>query len=340
MLKGLKSFYDIVGSDRVIYVLGDSIPATGNDPALVWPVKLRAALASVWGNGGEGFFPLYRPEWSTLTGTWTQLSAGDASNRAPWGQTWSANGSTHVKRFTLPAYVVTPTVTVEVLYVDGPAAADFSISADGAAFVNIGGTYSGSSILRKRTLTMAASSTIDVRAANAAGTGVATFFVGLRFLRTPGELVIENLGFPSIGLNNYVNRDATSYINLVQPDLMIMNESNDPVVATAEVWEPYQRLFWESYSGAAKLLIVDSEQGGGRDVEAQRTYRELTKNVVTQYGGEWLDMFKFWGTWEQGVALGFWELFAVHPNNAGYDDMTARILALLTRPSMGRRFRI
>lgn len=330
MARPMQSWYDIVGSARRILIFGDSIPATGNDASTVWPVLLRSSLAGTWGRGGEGYFGLWRPEWSVLSGAWTQAISSDAWDQFPWGKAETANGSGNVRRYTIPSFVPTPIADIEIYYVDGASAAQFSVSADGGAYVNVsGGTYSGANQARKLTHTVNASSTIDVRAANAAGTGVAVYLGGIAPLGTAGQLVIDNLGWPAIGLANLVGRKITPFVQLTDPDLVVVHESNDAVVASEDAWGPNLETIWRACPNAAKLCIVNGEQNNNRDIWAQKRYRRVNRVIAHQYNAKFMDFYSYWGTQAQGQASGFWELLGVHPSTDGYIDMASRIQTVL-----------
>jgi hypothetical protein len=327
----LDPWSEISGPARKIMVVGDSVPGdnhNGTEPH--WPARLRALLAPVWGYGGEGYFGLWRPEWAAA-GSWSRAARDDAWNRAPWGQTYTASGAGNVFTFTTNRDSVTgPIAGFDIYYVDGPRAASFAYRVDGSDWVDGPGTFSAANRLRRTTVDRPVTSTIDIRAADAAGTAVTTYLAGVGLKGNAGQLVIHNLGFGGRKLSHYLATDHTSFIALEAPDLVILNISNDAVDGhRVAAWNARLDTFWQGVLGA-KLGVAVAEQNFGRDVGRQRAWREAQQQVVTAHRGEWLDLHERWGDFATADASGFWFDVGIHPSPAGYADMAERIAEVLT----------
>jgi hypothetical protein len=332
----LGAWFAKVARERTIVVVGDSVPGdndNGTEPH--WPGRLRRLLAPACGHGGDGFFGLWRPEWDGMGG-WRRAVRGDPWDRAPWGQTFTASGAQHVARFSRNAAAVTGRVTsFDLYYVDAPGAAPFAYRVDRGPWADVEIAGAGDDRLRRVTVAEPVASTVEVRAADARGSSARTYFVGIGLRDDAGGLVVHNLGCGGRKLSQYLARDHTSFVDLVGPDLVVLNISNDALDAdtgAARAWTANLERFWAGVR-AAKLLVTVAEQGYGRDVGAQAAWRATQLRVTAALGGATLDLQDHWGDYQAADAAGYWADIGVHPSARGYDDIAARVADLLSRPS-------
>jgi hypothetical protein len=269
-------------------------------------------------------------------GGWRRAVRGDPWDRAPWGQTFTASGAQHVATFARDVAAVTGRVTsFDIYYVDGPGAAPFAYRVDGGAWADVDVAGAGDDRLRRVTVAEPVTSTIDVRAADARGAPARTYLAGVGLRDDAGGLVVHNLGCGGRKLSQYLARDHTSFVDLVGPDLVVLNISNDALDAgtgAGRAWAANVERFWAGVRGA-KLLVTVAEQGYGRDAGAQAAWRATQLRVTAAHGGATLDLHDPWGDYQTADAAGYWADVGVHPSARGYDDIAARVAGLLSRPS-------
>jgi lysophospholipase L1-like esterase len=203
-LAGVRGSFDKFATStatlRRIAVYGDSLSAGHIDANNVaWPNYLRRMLRNKGYTVHTGICPVYRTSSSDPTGYWSFAGtwASDADSIClpfPSSARSAAGSSANIATWTKPAG---ETVTAfHIVWVDAAAtgASAFSYSIDGGAWVDVAMTKPTTPALRRTEVVASVTSTVRVRAANAAGTAVAVpalFAIEARGGNT--GLVIDNL---------------------------------------------------------------------------------------------------------------------------------------------------
>lgn len=162
-------------------------------------------------------------EWA-YTGSWTSVVSTDVFDRAPYGHAKYANGSSFVLTYTKPA--VRAVVGFSIYWINYAAGGDWSYRIDGGAWTAMGQTLGGATAnkLCKFYVASAFTSTVEIRAANAGGTGVGCLPVGIELfysdptVATQG-LIVHNLGVNGEQLHNLVlvtSGDRMAFLDQVQ----------------------------------------------------------------------------------------------------------------------------
>lgn len=342
----LANWHAMVGSDRVIACIGDSVFENLIDiePTLGWVQKFRQSMDPTWSNRGNGFFGMFRVEWTTA-GSWTKSTNSDAWDKAPWGEAYTASGSSAVKTWTKSSEVTGTINRFELFVVDGASSANFSYRIDGGAWTNVSNTWNQNNSLDTITINSPVTSTVEVRAANAAGTSVNVYLVGISVYFQAGGLVVHNLGKRSdtiITFTRSTTGDWGAWLDLVQPDLVIIEDSNHGVYINnpTEFAVDLNQLVDRVQAYADVVFFVVPEQNNGRDVTMQSNYRQRMRDVAYQRNATVFDLSFAWGNYATASGNGLWyPPVGVHPSDTGHTDISTRIQRLLTQPRRGPKVR-
>ncbi len=324
---------------RNVMVVGDSIVqgvgATTSETS--WVSQLRDSLQTDLGNGGGGFYPTWRlteagTGWSTVDGT----SALDKSLfQYVRGNTGSA---TAMYTWTKPAGVTVN--SFDIYFCSGPFATPFSYSIDGGAWTNITSFTTNTNALEKKTIASAVTSTVRIRAANAAGSTILTWLVGIGVNTSTATAVrVHNAGHSAdylVQFDRDTAGDPYAMFDYIVPDLTIVGPfSNDIEIyqALSSTLENARAAYKTDLlnvvaelqgKGSSVLLVKCFEQD--RDVTWQAEFRQVMDEVVDETGVASIDFYQLWGTLAEVQAAGF-TTDNVHPNQAGHDSMATHITA-------------
>ncbi len=304
------------------------------------------------GRSGHGFYGLWRDEW-TLTGSWTRATTTDAWDKGPLlGSTsgcgtFTGSGSGLTATWTKPPDITVTSITLHVI--DGPAAANFSYRIDGGSWTNVSNSWSGDNSYDRITINTPVTSTFEVRCANAAGTAVQTYLVGLEAHDSglTGRTTLHALAASSefsYAARRTGSGDWTAWWDVMLPAYVILQcpWSND-----VAFW-PTDRLTIEAnmtalvstiQSNGGEVVLLSSPEQSGRDATDQAEMRAFAASLAASYGCRHIDLHALWGNHAAASAAGLM-LDALHPSSRGCAEIAQLLLnPILARASRCARFR-
>lgn len=320
-----------------------------------WVQQLRVLANTRWGNGGDGIHAVgngagLTRNWVFTTGgnAWTGSGASDAwSGAFLQGQTMLANGATKTATWTNPSL----NVDSFMLYIiDGSGSADFSYSLDsGSNWINAGFTGLVQDNTMKRVTIntpVGASSTVMVRAANAAGTAVNLYLIGLNpRTKSPG-LVIDNVSQNTAalaGISQQGTRPWQDYLNLIQPKLAVICFTNDVLTPTfLSNYQTNMQNFCDgaTANGGSVLFINFFEQDPtNRPIADQANLRAQNKAAAKAKGMPCLDLYDLVGDFAATNVLGYLNADKVHPSDAGCVFMAQQVWKIIAGSRVGAGFK-
>lgn len=204
-----------------------------------WTEELRLLMQPRWGKGGIGLVQVFREGWSFTTGAnaWTNESSGavsDAGSSA--GAVTTAALATCIGTYTVSATGGVAYDGFYLYFVDKVGSGTPSYSIDGAAFVNVPGvTFTGSNQVKRSSLISTAyTTTVRVRAGNAAGTNQQVSLHGIEPVDLTGYdrggCVVDNFGRNSDFLASAARGAGNPLLrtlNVTQPNVVTVMYTND-----------------------------------------------------------------------------------------------------------------
>ncbi len=337
----------------VIACMGDSDTfGTGTTNLLGWPGALRSIAAARWGTGSDGLHT--RDRNTTISGTWTKATTSDAWDRSPGLAvgafsaigTYLANGSANIWIWTKPSYL-----TVDGFYiwaVDGASSGNFSYSTDGGTtWNNVSVTWNQTNSIKRILVntSITGTNTVQVRAANASGTAVNTYIMGIEPITKKSTYTIHNWGAAGQFSINFVRNTAGNWheaLDLLQPQLVTYMITNDIVLdPVANDWKPTVQTLASTVTGyGGSMLFMNFFEQYQRDVTAQANYRAMIKDVAASYGMPIIDFYDLVpGGYQGSVDAGYVNATDIHPNDAGATFMAQQIWKVISKPYRGAQFR-
>jgi hypothetical protein len=321
---------------RVVALIGDSTTERG------WYSYFRDIAKPRWGYGGYGVvhpgkyrpgdaFGNYIEQW-TQSGSWTHGGNSDLWNIGFTSQgasalcgTWHANGSTNTMTWTKP--IDCPAVTgFKLLTCDGTGASNYSYQIDGGSWTNVSATWSNANALQVITINSAVTSTVSVRAANAAGTATDLYVVGIEPLCSSTGLKVHAIA-ASGGFLNLCVRDAgvaqwQAWFLYEQPDVCVIKFVNDAAFWNDTLAAQYQTRLDEfgamvtGYGGIVVYYSYFDWNGPSEQTQADMRARELA--IAQKYGGYYYDLNALsGGSHAAEVAAGIFVSDGTHPSDYG-----------------------
>jgi len=324
-----------------------------------WPEQLRVLAESRWGRGGDGIHPMNRDPWTLTSGgnAWTIATTADAWDCAPLlgsagnpvAATYLANGSAIIATWTKPVALTTSSFTLHM--VDGAGSGNFSYSTDGgSSWTNVSTIWSQNNAVKKIHIQSSVTTTLKVRAANAAGTAVNTYIVGLESHTSSPGFVIHNVAANSEFSYSIVRTTAGNWhawLDTLQPPLCTFMITNDSVL-----WETFGDIsagiqanldaFASTVSGyGGCVLFMNFFEQGGRSVPIQASIRAIVKTVATAYSMPVIDFYDLIGNHAATVAAGYYDNSGdIHENDAGAVYIAQQVWATIARSGFGVSHRI
>lgn len=310
---------------RVIACVGDSTTEIG------WAARLREIMYHRWGYGGFGVRHMGKfsangdgvSEWIP-SGTPTKGTNSDAwhigfhNNGANTNcGTWRLNNSSDIQKWTKP--IDCPDITgFKLLVCDGVSSANFSYRIDGGSWTNVSHTWVHDNSLVQLTINTAVTSTVEVRGANAAGTAVLTYMVGIEPLCASTGVKVHEIcasgGFSSGIIRTGTSGDWTQWFTQEQPDVVFCNHVNDVVnffwgAGAPAAYSSRMDAFAQLVTGWGGIFIPYTyfEFGDGVDptVANQTTKAGLELAIANGYGGHYYNMKSLYGDRTQVVTDGY-----------------------------------
>lgn len=316
-----------------------------------WVEQIRVLADPRWQRGGDGCHPVNRDPWALTTAgnAWTIATTSDTWDCAPMlgtqpypaAATYLANGSAKIATWTKPSGVTAASFTFFV--VDGASAGNFSYSLDGGSnWTNVSATWAANNTVKRIRVAGPVTSTIKVRAANAAGTAVNVYLVGGKPNTANQGFVAHNLGADGEFLFECVRSTAGNWhawLDSVQPALCTIMFTNDAVLFDATAFEAQLRAFADvvtGYGGCVLFLNFFEQQGRETNLAAMRA---ITKTVAADYGMPVVDFYDLvGGGYSVANGLGYMADTA-HASNTGCVWMAQQVWNVIAKPPLGAKFR-
>jgi hypothetical protein len=332
--------WDLVYSGRLhIVAYGDSITegAWSDASNLLWPVygftgRLQNALSKIYGDGGRGFIPLYKPEWSS-SGVWTYNT-----DFGPYGYCKYAVVNTAV--YTLANIYGD---RAEIYYVNNN---DMTITykIDGGDPVShvASAPFSNQCIALQIDLGSVGTHTIDI-----IGPTVGILFLqGASIYTGTTGVVVHNIGLS--GQTAYATysapKDPTrlgmisshfppklTIINYLSNDYNYQNDVNNyPVPYLANM----TAIANEFIALGSKVIIWQSPDNNITPMAQTYSlleYETASKQAAVSAGAAWLDIHEAWGKFSEDP---HWMYDTQHPGFRGHKDISELMRRLIMYASV------
>lgn len=306
----------------------------------------------------------YNP-WSFTTGgnAWTDTLSTDAWDKAPYGtsagagQLKYANGSAKVATWTANANIRYPNVGFAIYWVDyaSGSISTPSYSVDGGTnWINFPDTPARNNTIRKFYVAtpITSGSTVKIRGANAAATGVGVAPLGIEvFYQDPATasgLIVHNIAVYGSALHNLVTAssgDRMAWFDSVvlgtgaitnTPDLgVVMMHINDvSFVNNTTTWATDLTALYTRVHPLGPFGIINPYEANtaSYNVTSQANYRAQSKTTGAGFGTPALvlDLYDPWnatgfGTNALASAQGLLATDLTHESQAGHIDIARRV---------------
>lgn len=361
-MAGLTPFYNSLNNPANIKIVcfGDSTTfGTSTTNNLGWPGALRSLAAARWGTGSDGLHTRDRNTSLTTSGNaWTKATTSDAWDRSPClagvlaqAATYLGNGSAKIATWTKPSYL-----TVNGFYiwaVDGASSANFSYSTDGGtSWTDVSQTWTQSNSIKRILVntTITGTNTVKVRGANAAGTAVNCYFIGIEPITTSSTYVIQNWAAASENTASFVRTTSGNWheaFDLLQPQLVIYMMTNDIGITEAlggtdvTTWRPLIESIFNVVTGyGGSMILMNFFEQVGRNVTLQADYRAMNKDIAASYGMPCIDFYDLVGNGQAAIDAGYVNSGDIHPNDTGAAYMAQQIWKVIGKSGIGARTRV
>lgn len=291
---------------------GQGGKGTSSELLAVWLSRnygtlLSPGLRPIWYGGGAtlGFGTSIAEYALTSAGPspWAAFSRSTAGDVAPFGRAITATGVGNIAKWTAPTlgparYWGTSFVGTEVLYIDAPGTNLGSIRFDGGTWVAITNQQAlGDNKLKAAYVGGNFSSTVEVRAGNASGTGGTLILVGVRpyWIAPSGRVdgfYVDNIGHDGNYLSSFVNSASTgdplAFINNIGG----ATASSPPPVHVSVCFTNDQSFAYSSTWTSNLSAILSRVQAGGGDMLHISRYEQAqhgTIDALADFGGPVLE---------------------------------------------------
>lgn len=264
-------------------------------------------------------------DW-TFTGAWTAVTSTDAFDKAPYGAvspavTQYGNGSGLVATWT-KSRILRPVVGFAIYWVDYTSGGNWSYRVDGGAWTAMGQTLANDNKLCKFYVNTPIVSTVDIRCANAAGTGVGCLPVGIEpvYSTATDGLIVHNVAVNGSKLNQLcatTSGDRMAFFDSVKlgtgsplsptPNAgVIVMHINDVALNNTTTWNTDITTFNTRMSPLGTVGIMSPWEADytAFNIQNQTSYRAQTKTSARTLGMKTLDHFDRWQAMGFGDASG------------------------------------
>lgn len=355
-MSGLDPFYNTFNNPSNIFMASFGDSTTEGNVTVTnggWPEQLRVLAAPRWGRGGDGCHPMNRDPWTITSGgsAWTAATSSNVWDCAPLNGgagtpapvAYLGNGSTVIATWTMPGSLTTTAFTFYM--VDGPSSDNFSYSLDGGtSWTDVTATWSQNNTITKIRINSAVTTSIKVRAANAAGTAVNTYIVGLEPHTSSPGFVIHNVAANAEYLLATVRTTAGNWhawLDIVQPPLITVMYTNDVLFYSQASWRANLTSIANIVTGyGGCVLFMSMFEQFGRNITTQANMRADVKFVANNFGMPVIDFYDLVGDANATLAAGYYNTNAdIHENNTGAIFMAQQIWSLIGKSGVGAKRR-
>lgn len=350
--------------DRIIACFGDSTTeGTVNIKNGGYPEILRQLVANKWGETKDyGFYGSWRDHWTFTSGgnAWTLGTSSDAwsvgphQGGSPNASVMFANGSSKVGTWSnnlgsnniIMGTTSIPATSFSLYVVDGSGAGNFSYRVGGAfgAWTDVSETWNNDNSIKVITInTEIILGSLEVRAANSAGTAVNIYLIGVQPHSSITGPELHNMGVNGKFLSTMVRTtgpDWGKWIDIVQPMIATVMFTNDLLLWSQPNWETQLNTFItrvRSYGGEPIIMTMCGQNG--RETSNYDQQRSSNQSVAAAQGVIHINFYEIMGDFATASAAGYMA-DDLHPSNKGAKLMAQHIWSYLGSTGNGARFRI
>jgi lysophospholipase L1-like esterase len=350
--------------DRVIACFGDSTTeGTVGVTNGGYPEQLRQLMVNRWGQTADyGFYGTWRDHWSFTSGgdAWTLGTISEAWSVGPFqagtpnASVMFANGSSKVATWsnnlsgsnTIVATTGVPVNSFSLYMVDGSGAGNFSYRLGGVfgSWTNVSETWNNDNSIKVITVNSEIlTGSLEVRAANSAGTAVNTYLIGVQPHSLTTGPRVHNMGVNGKFLSTFVRTtgpDWGKWIDIVQPKIAIVMFTNDLLLWSQANWETQLNAFISRVrSNGGEPIIMTMCGQNGRENGNYDQQRSSNQSVAAAQGVIHINFYDIMGDYATANAAGYMA-DNLHPSNKGAQLMAQHIWSHIGSTGNGARFRI
>lgn len=261
----------------------------------------------------------------SYAGAWADVTGADLFDKAPygWGK-YSAGGTTaivtHTRSSRLRAVVGFYYYWIDLLRTSGTQGGVGSYRVDGGAWTALPSTIANDNAIKRAWISTAVTSTVEVRAANAAGTAVGVFPVGVEWGYRDLSSVTDGFTWHNLGRNgasicdlvggtgNTTVGNRMAAITLIAPTegTLVMEGTDPSTVASTSQWntdlttiknyaDDFGPVWFLNFYELSEYPTVPNSQSPGYPFTTQTSYRAQTKTTATNIGAtSTFDLFDEW----------------------------------------------
>lgn len=294
-------------------------------------------------------------EWS-FAGSWTTVLSTDAFCKTPYRKGQYANGASNIATATLSLHW-RPAVGFAIYWIDYTSGGNWSYSTDGGnTWTAMGQALANDNKLCKFYVStpVRPGATVQIRAANAAGTGVGCLPAAIEWFYSTATsgLIVHNVAVGGTALHTLATADSgdqMAFLDSVklgtgspitnQPNAgcIVMHINDVAAVNNASTWNTDLGTFYSRASALGAVGILSPWECNGVAAD-QATYRAQTKTAVapagTAFGAKSLDIYDAWTARGYGIGVGTQNAALVaaayledltHPTQIAHLDLANRL---------------
>lgn len=343
-------------TDRVVAIIGDSVgELDAGGTVSPYPILIREKMRLKWGISGTGLRGVWTDDWSFTTGgnAWTASTNSNTWAKGPYNglyeyaNTMRASTSSMTATWTKPHWVRSSITSFKFHVVDGAGSANFSYRVDGGSWTNVTNTWSQDDSYDIINVATTVTSTVQIRGANAAGTSVNVYLIGIECITGTGA-TLHDITASGEGLYATARSggaaDLNAWIDAIQPKLIVVCYTNDLVNTfwnTTRITDDLQSIV-DRQAPYGKVIPMpfwgQDRYADGPDDARNTELANIYTAAATASNSEYIDLWARYGNYAAVNALGFMA-DGLHPSDTGSIEIARVLWALLSRGTGNARFR-